>query len=128
MDENPEVPDVPSDAPSGAPSGVDPAALLAFVQRLMSELAQGGDLHELLAQAPPGFAEVFSEAQRRLDAGQLDDLGLFVGGDAAGGTGGLAGLAFPFELGGWATEPDDAEAPEAEDGSAEEPRDPGTDV
>ncbi|HET8648605.1 MAG TPA: hypothetical protein VFL95_01075 [Gemmatimonadales bacterium] len=79
MSEPPEMPELPD-----LPPGSDPAALMAFMQRLMNEMMQGGDINELLSQAPPGFAELFAEAQRQMESGNLDGLGLFGGDPDAG--------------------------------------------
>jgi hypothetical protein len=72
MSDEPRMPELPPDA--------DPAALLAFMQRLMTTLQQGGDLEALMAEAPPGFDALFLEAQRRMASGELAGLDPFMGG------------------------------------------------
>lgn len=72
MSDVPHMPDLPPDA--------DPAALLAFMQRLMATIQQGGDVDAMLAEAPPGFDALFLEAQRRLAAGELAGFDSLLGG------------------------------------------------
>jgi hypothetical protein len=77
MADDPQFPEMPADA--------DPMALLAFMQRLMGALQRGEDPTELLADAPPGFQELFLEAQQRMQSGDLPDLESLGGLDALGG-------------------------------------------
>jgi hypothetical protein len=93
MSEEPSLPELPPDA--------DPTALLAFMQRLMTTLQQGGDVEALMAEAPPGFDALFMEAQRRMASGELAGLDPFMGG-----------------FGGFDEDADDESA--AEEGEAEE--------
>lgn len=69
--------------PTGEP---DPMAMLAFLQRLVTTMSSGGDVDALMAEAPPGFQELFADAERRAAAGEVPDLGELMGmfgGDAA---------------------------------------------
>ncbi|HEU4699374.1 MAG TPA: hypothetical protein VFS40_09345 [Gemmatimonadales bacterium] len=81
----PDEPDLPGLPPM--PPDADPMALLAFMQRLMAAIQQGGDVEALMREAPPGFQELFLEAQQRMASGDLDGIDL----DALMG-GGLMGL------------------------------------
>lgn len=69
--------------PAGGAS--DPMAMIAFLQRLVATMSAGGDVDALMADAPPGFRELFADAERRVQAGETPDLGalmgLFGGGD-----------------------------------------------
>lgn len=72
--------DTPAPAGEGAPGDLpDPMALLAFVQRMMQTASEGGDMEALMAQAPPGFAAIFEEAQRRAAAGEVPDMSAMMG-------------------------------------------------
>lgn len=66
----------PPEPPSEPP---DPMAMLAFLQRMMSTVSEGGDVEALMAEAPPGFAELFADAERRVEAGEMPDLGRVLG-------------------------------------------------
>lgn len=96
MPDEPELPGLPP-----MPPDADPMALLAFMQRLMTTLQQGGDVEALMAQAPPGFEELFLEAQQRMASGDLDGLDL-----------GALGLP-DLDLGASAEEEGEDEAPPA---------------
>jgi hypothetical protein len=61
------------------PPEADPMALLAFLQRVLDTVASGGDLEALMAEAPPGFTELFAEAQRRAEAGDVPDIDAVLG-------------------------------------------------
>lgn len=75
--------------PGGSGGQADPMAMLAFLQRLIATMSSGGDVHALMAEAPPGFEELFADAERRAAAGEVPDLGMMFGmfgadvGDAA---------------------------------------------
>lgn len=71
MDDETMPPELPSDA--------DPMAMLAFLQRVLNTISSGGDLEALMAEAPPGFTELFAEAQRRADAGEVPDIDQVLG-------------------------------------------------
>ena len=62
--------------PGGEP---DPMAMLAFLQRLVTTMSSGGDVDALMAEAPPGFQELFADAERRAAAGEVPDLGQLMG-------------------------------------------------
>ena len=62
--------------PAGEP---DPMAMLAFLQRLVTTMSSGGDVDALMAEAPPGFQELFADAERRAAAGEVPDLGQLMG-------------------------------------------------
>lgn len=81
MTDDPDLPGLPP-----MPPDADPMALLAFMQRLMTTLQQGGDVEALMAQAPPGFQELFLEAQQRMASGDLEgiDLDALMGGGMMG--------------------------------------------
>jgi hypothetical protein len=70
---------------SGAGEPADPMVMLAFLQRLITTMSSGGNVQALMAEAPPGFDELFAEAERRAAAGEIPDLGMMLGlfGDAA---------------------------------------------
>jgi hypothetical protein len=57
----------------------DPMAMLAFLQRLVATMSSGGDVDALMAEAPPGFQELFADAERRAAAGEVPDLGAMLG-------------------------------------------------
>lgn len=57
----------------------DPMAMLAFLQRLVTTMSSGGDVDALMAEAPPGFRELFADAERRAAAGEVPDLGAMLG-------------------------------------------------
>ena len=63
------------------PSGgdADPMAMMAFLQRLVATMSTGGDVEGLMAGAPPGFRELFADAERRVQAGETPDLGALLG-------------------------------------------------
>lgn len=63
------------------PSGgdADPMAMIAFLQRLVATMSTGGDVEGLMAGAPPGFRELFADAERRVQAGETPDLGALLG-------------------------------------------------
>jgi hypothetical protein len=63
--------------PSGA--GADPLAMIAFLQRLVATMSSGGDVEALMTDAPPGFRELFADAERRVQAGETPDLGALMG-------------------------------------------------
>lgn len=66
--------------PPEAPRGdADPMAMLAFLQRLVATMSSGGDVDALMAEAPPGFRELFSDAERRVQDGETPDLGALLG-------------------------------------------------
>lgn len=65
------------DAPTGG--SADPMAMLAFLQRLVATMSSGGDVEALMATAPPGFRELFADAERRVQAGESPDLGALLG-------------------------------------------------
>ena len=65
--------------PAGAGGDADPMAMLAFLQRLIATMSSGGDVHALMAEAPPGFEELFADAERRAAAGEVPDLGMMLG-------------------------------------------------
>jgi hypothetical protein len=67
--------------PGGEP---DPMAMLAFLQRLVTTMSSGGDVDALMAEAPPGFQELFADAERRAAAGEVPDLGQLMGMFGAG--------------------------------------------
>jgi hypothetical protein len=48
--------------------------MLAFLQRLVAVMSSGGDVNALMADAPPGFRELFADAERRVQAGETPDL------------------------------------------------------
>ncbi|HEU4829333.1 MAG TPA: hypothetical protein VFT04_09060 [Gemmatimonadales bacterium] len=75
-----EVPE-PPDSPGG---DADPMAMLAFLQRLVATMSSGGDVDALMATAPPGFRELFADAERRVQAGETPDLGALLGMFGAG--------------------------------------------
>jgi hypothetical protein len=54
-------------------------AMLAFLQRLVATMSSGGDVEALMATAPPGFRELFADAERRVQAGETPDLGALLG-------------------------------------------------
>ena len=58
---------------------VDPMAMLAFLQRLVTTMSAGGDVEALMADAPPGFQELFADAERRAQAGEVPDLSQLMG-------------------------------------------------
>jgi hypothetical protein len=60
-------------------AGTDPMAMIAFLQRLVATMSSGGDVEGLLAGAPPGFRELFADAERRVQAGETPDLGALLG-------------------------------------------------
>ena len=62
----------------------DPMAMLAFLQRLVATMSSGGDVEGLMATAPPGFRELFADAERRVQAGETPDLGALLGMFGAG--------------------------------------------
>jgi hypothetical protein len=73
-----ESPDSPEPVePTGA--STDPMAMIAFLQRLVATMSSGGDVEGLLAGAPPGFRELFADAERRVQAGETPDLGALLG-------------------------------------------------
>jgi hypothetical protein len=111
MADEPQFPEMPSDA--------DPMALLAFMQRLMGALQRGEDPTPLLADAPPGFQELFLEAQQRMERGELGDLDALAGADALGGLGGF-GFMLEDDEAEEAAEEDDAEESDG-DASPDEP-------
>lgn len=57
----------------------DPMAMLAFLQRLVATMSSGGDVDALMAEAPPGFRELFADAERRVQAGETPELGALLG-------------------------------------------------
>lgn len=63
--------------PTGADA--DPMAMIAFLQRLVATMSTGGDVEGLMAGAPPGFRELFADAERRVQAGETPDLGALLG-------------------------------------------------
>ena len=63
--------------PTGAEA--DPMAMIAFLQRLVATMSSGGDVEGLMAGAPPGFRELFADAERRVQAGETPDLGALLG-------------------------------------------------
>ena len=65
-------------------SDADPMAMLAFLQRLVATMSTGGDVEALMATAPPGFRELFADAERRVQAGETPDLGALLGMFGAG--------------------------------------------
>ena len=71
--------------PSGPGGGdTDPMAMFAFLQRLVATMSTGGDVDALMASAPPGFRELFADAERRVQAGETPDLGALLGMFGAG--------------------------------------------
>lgn len=92
----------------------DPMAMLAFLQRLMTTMSEGGDVDALMAEAPPGFAELFADAQDRVSRGDVPDLGQLLGGLGMGGMAGMGGMG--MELG---TDDDDTGATWADDDEEE---------
>ena len=58
----------------GAAGEPDPMAMLAFLQRLVTTMTSGGDVNALMAEAPPGFQELFADAERRAAAGEVPDM------------------------------------------------------
>lgn len=70
--------------PESAPGDADPMAMLAFLQRLVATMSSGGDVDALMATAPPGFRELFADAERRVQAGETPDLGALLGMFGAG--------------------------------------------
>lgn len=78
MSDPTDLPESPDPAePSGADS--DPMAMIAFLQRLVATMSSGGDVDALMAGAPPGFRELFADAERRVQAGETPDLGALLG-------------------------------------------------
>lgn len=63
-----------SELPESPRHGSDPLAMLAFLQRLVATMSSGGDVNALMADAPPGFRELFDDAERRVQAGETPDL------------------------------------------------------
>jgi hypothetical protein len=71
--------------PAASPGdAADPMAMLAFLQRLVATMSSGGDVEGLMATAPPGFRELFADAERRVQAGETPDLGALLGMFGAG--------------------------------------------
>ena len=66
-------------------------------------MSSGGDVDALMADAPPGFRELFADAERRVQAGETPDLGALMGLFGAGSD----------------DEPDDDLADEEEEGLGE---------
>ena len=74
MSDPTDSPDTPDPVePTGADT--DPMAMIAFLQRLVATMSSGGDVEGLMAGAPPGFRELFADAERRVQAGETPDLG-----------------------------------------------------
>lgn len=72
------------DSPHSPGGAADPMAMLAFLQRLVATMSSGGDVEALMATAPPGFRELFADAERRVQAGETPDLGALLGMFGAG--------------------------------------------
>ncbi len=72
------------DSPHPSGGAADPMAMLAFLQRLVATMSSGGDVEALMATAPPGFRELFADAERRVQAGETPDLGALLGMFGAG--------------------------------------------
>lgn len=79
--DSPTGEDAPNEPAAGA---VDPMAMLAFLQRLVATMSSGGDVEGLMESAPPGFRELFADAERRVQAGETPDLGALLGMFGAG--------------------------------------------
>ncbi|MGE5926243.1 MAG: hypothetical protein ACM357_02730 [Gemmatimonadota bacterium] len=73
-----------SDSPHSSGAGADPMAMFAFLQRLVATMSSGGNVEALMATAPPGFRELFADAERRVQAGETPDLGALLGMFGAG--------------------------------------------
>ena len=67
------------DSTHSSRGAADPMAMLAFLQRLVATMSSGGDVEALMATAPPGFRELFADAERRVQAGETPDLGALLG-------------------------------------------------
>lgn len=63
-----------SELPESPRHDAAPLAMLAFLQRLVATMSSGGDVNALMADAPPGFRELFDDAERRVQAGETPDL------------------------------------------------------
>jgi hypothetical protein len=81
---DPDDPVNGGDLPFPPGGGADPMAMLAFLQRLVATMSSGGDVEALMATAPPGFRELFADAERRVQAGETPDLGALLGMFGAG--------------------------------------------
>ena len=73
MSDSVTPPDVP-EPPEASGRDADPLAMLAFLQRLVATMSSGGDVDALMADAPPGFRELFDDAERKVQAGETPDL------------------------------------------------------
>jgi hypothetical protein len=76
---DPNDPADDGDLPAESANAADPMAMLAFLQRLVATMSSGGDVDALMATAPPGFRQLFADAERRVQAGETPDLGALLG-------------------------------------------------